>query len=168
MGKLDIKQSIEINVAAEKVWVIVADGFLDVSKWATGVTTSINNPAIETSFEGAPAGGRICEVDGFGKADEQIRVFEPSKGKITWSADIEKAPGFLKNLQNAITIESLGENSSRFTTNLTGDAKGLMGVLMGGMLRKNFNKALIAFTKDTKVYAETGTARKDGKKEASA
>jgi len=72
MGKLDIKESIEINTSAERTWEIVGPNFLNMADWGPGINKSWNNESVPTTFDGAPAGGRFCDFGKFGKADERI------------------------------------------------------------------------------------------------
>jgi len=62
MKKFDIKKSTVVNVSAEKVWEIIGNDFLNISNWVGGINASYSNPAETQILQGAPAGGRICEV----------------------------------------------------------------------------------------------------------
>ncbi|PCJ64874.1 MAG: hypothetical protein COA58_11410 [Bacteroidetes bacterium] len=165
MGKLDIKESIEINTTAEKAWKIIGPNFLDIAAWGPGVNKSWNNDSVSTTFEGAPAGGRFCDLGKFGKADERIVHYDQEQKEITWSAEIDKMPSFLKGLQNALKVERISENSCRVSTNITADLIGLKGVLLGIPIKNNFTKLLKVFVKDWKIYAETGEVSESKKRE---
>lgn len=156
MKKLDIKLSKEINASADKVWEILGPNFLSISEWGTGILTSVNNPQADIQFEKAPAGGRFCEVKGFGKFEELILHYSHTDKEITWSADSPKIPAFVKGLQNAFKIDDLGPNKSKISSNLTADLTGIMGSLLGGKLKSNFEKTIHVFLSDIKIYAETG------------
>ena len=116
MGKLDINQSIEIDTSAEKAWEIIGPNFVNIADWGRGVNKSWNNESVPASLEGAPAGGRFCDLGKFGKADEQILHYNQAQKEITWSAKIDKMPGFLTSLQNALKVEEISENSCRAST----------------------------------------------------
>jgi hypothetical protein len=156
MAKLNIKKTIEVNSNPNQPWEIIGPKFLDISKWARSINKSYSNEQAPKNFNNAPAGGRYCEVNGFGKMKEEILHFDAQKQEITWSAEGEKLPGFVNGLQNALKVEKIGENSSRITTHITADLSGIGGFLMGGMIKKNFDKVLAGFLKDLKIYAETG------------
>lgn len=51
MGQLDIKESIQINIGAEKAWEIVGPNFLNIADWGRGVNKSWNNDAFITVFQ---------------------------------------------------------------------------------------------------------------------
>lgn len=93
---LDVKLSKEINTSAEKVWDILGTNFLTISEWGGGIFSSVRYPNVPVNFEGAPAGGRVCDVKGLGKINETILHFSNDKREITWSAESPKIPGFVK------------------------------------------------------------------------
>ncbi|MEQ9188341.1 MAG: SRPBCC family protein [Cryomorphaceae bacterium] len=165
MGKVDIRQSIEINVSANKAWEVIGPNFLNIADWGRGVKKSWNNEALKANHDGAPAGGRFCDLGTYGIVEESILHYDRTGREITWSAKSDKLPGFIKNLQNALKVEALDANTCRATTNITADAAGIGGLLMGGMVKKNFSKQLGGFIKDWKSYAETGEASEAKKRE---
>jgi hypothetical protein len=154
MGKLDIKESIEINTPSTKAWGIIGPNFVNIGDWVRGVNKSWKNEDVKTSIEGAPAGGRFCDVGKFGVADEKIIHYNEQNKEISWSATISKMPGFVKNLQNELKVETITEDTCRVSTNITADLTGIGGLFMGGMIKKNMNKLLKGFVKDWKTYAE--------------
>ena len=165
MGKLDIKESIEINTSAEKAWEIIGPDFLNIADWGRGVNKSWNNDSVPATYEGAPAGGRFCDLGKFGNANELILHYDQVQKEITWSAKIDKMPSFLVDLQNALKVEEVSENSCRASTNITADLTGLRGFLLGAPLKSNFTKLLKGFLKDWKTYAETGEVSETKKRE---
>ena len=156
MGKLEIKGSIEIKTSSEKAWEIIGPNFLNIADWGPGINKSWNNESAPITFEGAPSGGRFCDLGKFGKADERIVHYDKAKNEITWSAKIEKMPGFLEDIQNALKVEGICENSCRVSTNITANLKGLGGLFLSIPLKGNFTKLQKRFLKDWKTYAETG------------
>lgn len=165
MKKLDVKLSKEINASADEVWGILGTNFLTISAWGSGILSSVDNANIPVKFEGAPAGGRVCDVKGFGKFDETILHFSNEKREITWSAESPKIPGFVKDLQNAISIDEIGGNKSRITSNLTANLSGIGGLISKGKMTKDFGKMVEFFLIDLKVYAETGEVSEKKKME---
>lgn len=165
MRKLDVKVSREINATAEQVWQILGPNFLTISEWGGGILSSVNNPEMKIVFDGAPAGGRICNVKGFGDFHEKILHYSDAKREITWSADSPKIPGFVSGLQNAFQIKDTGHGKSIITSNLTSDLKGFRAWLLGGVMKKNFSKTIEAFLSDLAVYAETGEVSAKKKRE---
>ena len=167
MRKLDIKGLIEINTSAERAWEIIGPNFLNIADWGPGVNKSWNNKSVPATFEGAPAGGRFCDLGKFGKADERIVHYDQAQKEITWSAKIDKMPSFLVDLQNALKVEGINTNSCRVSTNITANLTGLRGMLLGIPIKNNFTKLLKGFVKDWKTYAETGEVSESKKREVS-
>lgn len=156
MGQLDIKKSIRINTSASKAWEVIGPNFLNIADWGRGVIKSWDNEKAAKKFHDSPSGGRHCDVAGFGKLDEEILHFDANKYEITWSASGEKLPGFISNLQNAIVVEAIDENSCHATSNITASTSGPMGLLLGPVMNKKFSSTLEGFLQDWKIYAETG------------
>lgn len=156
MGKLDIKQSMEVKTNASKTWDVVGPNFLNISDWGRGIHNSWKNETADAKYRDAPAGGRYCDVAGFGTFDERIIHFDALERQISWSATGEKLPNFLSGLQNALTIEEIDDNTCRISSNITANLSGVMGSLLGFPLKKNFSKTLKGFLNDWKTYAETG------------
>ena len=165
MGKLDILESIEINTNAEKAWEIIGPNFLNIADWGRGIRKSWNNESTAINIDDAPDGGRFCDLGKFGIADERILHYDKAKKEITWSAQSEKLPGFLKNLQNALKVEIIDEDSCKVTTNITANLTGVGGFILSGAIKKNFNKLLKGFVQDWKIYAETGSVSEAKKRE---
>ena len=165
MGKLDIKESIEVKTNASKAWEIVGPNFLNISAWGRGVSRSWKNDTAPQNFADAPAGGRYCDVNGFGKFDERIIHFNSGKQEISWSATGKKLPGFASELQNALNVQAIDENTCRISSNLTANLHGLRGFFLGPVLKKNFSKLIHGFLEDWKTYAETDKVSERKQKE---
>ena len=165
MGKLDIKESIEIKTSAEKAWEIIEPNFLNIADWGRGISKSWNNNSVPATLEGAPAGGRFCDLGKFGIVDERILHYNDVQKEITWSASSEKLPGFLVGLQNELKVVEIDENTCQVTTNITAELTGIRGLLLGVPIKINFTKLLKGFVKDWKTYAETGEVSETKKRE---
>jgi hypothetical protein len=156
MKKLNVQSSTEVSVSADQVFQVIGNDFVNIGSWGRGINKSWENKNIAKKFEDAPAGGRFCEVDGFGTMDERILHFNAKDNEITWSADGKKIPGFVRGLQNEIKVVQLDENTALVTSHITADLKGIGGWLFGGKIQKNFSKVLGGFMTDLKTFSETG------------
>jgi len=156
MGKIDVKRKTTIDATVEELWKILSGGFNDVGTWASGVNWSKPNPQATEVLDGAPTGGRICDVPGFGRTDERIIRFDVESHTIGYNATSEKMPGFVSNLQNIWNLREAGPEAARVSSNLTADVRGIRGVVMGPMMKSRFGKAIDRFIEDLRVYAETG------------
>jgi hypothetical protein len=129
---------------------------LNIGDWGRGINRSWENDTIAKTIADAPAGGRFCDLGKLGVAEESILHYDVATRAITWSAKSEKIPGFIKHLQNALTVEVVDDNTCSIHTNITANATGIGGTIMGGAIKKNFGKLLKGYVKDWKAYAETG------------
>lgn len=165
MGKLNIKESIEINTGADKAWEIIGPNFLNIADWGRGISKSWNNDSVPATFDGAPAGGRFCDVTGFGTFDERIIHYDSTNHEISWSATGEKLPKFISGLQNSLKVEMVDDNICLISSNITAKLSGFGGFFLGSMIKKNFSKTLHGFINDWKIYAETGQVSEKKSKE---
>ena len=157
MGQIEISKSIKINASANAVWKIVSDDFATVSSWASAVDASHASPAAGEPVNGAPVAGRVCAVPGFGEINETIVAYDAAVQSLTFEATASKIPSFVKDLQNRLSVTPLGPQSCEFSTNLTADATGVMGAMMGPMMKRKFAATLETLVNDLKSFAETGT-----------
>jgi Polyketide cyclase / dehydrase and lipid transport len=156
MKKLNIQESIVIKADSQKAWDIIGPNFLNISEWGRGINKSWKNEGAEQTFNDAPAGGRFCDVKGFGKFDERIVHYDASNKEIAWSAFGEKLPSFVTGLQNSLKVERIDDETTRISSNITANLSGIRGFLLGSIMKKNFTKLVHGFLKDWKVYTETG------------
>ncbi len=165
MGKLNIRESIEVKMDASKTWEIIGPNFLNIADWGRGILKSGEIESASKKIENAPAGGRYCEVAGMGKVEEHIIHYNSGKYEISWSALGEKIPNFVSDLQNEIKVEEINEGTCKISSNLMANLNGPMGFLMGFMIKKNFSKLIHGFLNDWKTYAETGEVSETKKRE---
>ena len=156
MGKLKVQLSADITAGVDRVWEILAQDFLNIADWARGVESSRDNPEATAVLEGAPAGGRYCDVKGLGKIDERIVHFDAEGHEITWTASASKLPDFVSGLQNAVTVKVLDANTTRVTSNISANLSGFMGIFMAPMMKRNLSKTIGGFLEDLDIYAVTG------------
>ncbi|NRA11986.1 MAG: SRPBCC family protein [Crocinitomicaceae bacterium] len=156
MKKLNVNHSIEINTSSDKAWDIIGPNFINISVWARGINRSWENKNVSKKYTNAPTGGRFCEVPGLGDLDERIIHFDELKQEISWSAASKKLPAFVSGIQNPLKVENINDSTCRVSSNISANASGIGGLLLGGMMKKNFTKAIHGFMKYLKAYAETG------------
>ena len=153
---LDVTKQFAIDADPDELFAKLTTEFTEVSTWATGITYSAPNPKYGPVADGI-AGGRVCQIDGFGAIDEQLVQYDPVGRQFTYTAEAEKIPGFVKNLQNQWTISRAGGDRSMVTLHLTADVTGPLGAIMKPMMRRRFDKTLDAVGDDLVAYAEHGT-----------
>lgn len=164
MENIAITKTDTINTSAERVWEILSDEFTDISSWARNVVNSEANDSAETLAVG---GGRVCEVPGFGFTDERFTRYDEANKTFSFSVEAEKIPGFFKNMESTWKVVPTGPNKSVVSTKIAGNATGVMGALVGPMMKRKFNGTIDQVYEDLKVYAETGQVS-DAKRDAQA
>jgi hypothetical protein len=156
-GKNIVSKTATDMVAAspEAIWKVLADDFLDVSKWAGGVKTSTANPATPTGFNGSPHGGRICDVDGIGITDERVVAYDPGGRTMTYTVSAKKIPFFVDSMTSTWCVlpgDSPGD--ARVTLTVQAVTKGLFGKVGKIPLNKMISGAAPGLLGDLKKWAE--------------
>ena len=153
---LEVTKKFTVDADADELFTKLTTEFTDVGKWVSGITHSDHNPKYGPVADGV-AGGRICQVDGFGAIDEQLVQYEPSSRTFAYSAEAEKIPGFVHDLRNQWTLTPTPGGRTDVRMRLTADVTGPLGAVMKPMMRRKFSKTLDAVGEDLKAYAERGT-----------
>lgn len=153
---LEITKTFAIDADPDELFRKLTTEFTEVGRWATGIRHSAPNPKYGPVADGI-AGGRICQVDGFGAIDEQLVEYEPAQRRFAYTAEAEKIPGFVKELKNRWTIERAPGGRSNVKMRLTADVTGPLGAVMKPMMRRRFEKTLEGVGADLVAYAERGT-----------
>ena len=166
MGAITIDKTDTINASSERIWEILSDGFTDIGSWASAVDHSEAHDKAAAPA-GASAGGRTCQVPGFGFTDERFTHFDEANKTLSFSVEAEKIPGFFKNMESTWKVVSTGPNTSTVTTKIAGEATGVKGALVRPMMKRKFSGLLDQGYEDLKVYAETGQVS-DAKRNAQA
>jgi hypothetical protein len=134
------KSSTKISVPHAKVWDVLSNGFLDISKWAGGVKSSKANPETPEGFNGSTYGGRVCDIEGVGNTDERIVNFDDDKMTLTYTIKAKKLPSFVNSLKNTWTVTMDTDNTSIVDVLIEAETKGLAGKIgaipLGKMLEK--------------------------------
>ncbi len=151
MSKFKIKREIDINAPIEKVWDISYNKFSEVDKWLTAVPLSTGtNPSKEEDTTCK----RQCtpNVKGFGKTLEALEYVDAKKKTLRYRI-LEGPPGFVKSATNTWTLKSApGGTTLEMYTEM--EVKGILGFLMGGLIKKQMPKIINEALEDLKHYAE--------------
>lgn len=149
---MNINKEILVNRPITEVWDVLGNQFGDAYKWARGLDHSAAHG--EATLEGAVCSHRTCDVPGFGEVEEVIRKFDAKNHILAY--EITKGfPGFISSGVNTWTLTEEGSNT-KVVMNLEMETKGLMGVIMGPMMKMKLNKLIAGVVADLKTYAETG------------
>ena len=114
---MKIQTTIEINAPAAAVWDVFGEQFADVSVWADGV--------VKSSLAGTLGNGavRTCDIKGVGpvpasQVTEELTVFDRETHALTYELR-SGVPPMMTFIENAWTIERLGDDRCRVTSRAT-------------------------------------------------
>jgi len=153
--EVKMAKSLTVNVSADDLWQIVGPGFSEAGKWSTAVDHSVGHG--QGQFEGATCDTRSCDLSakGFTSVNEKVTEYDAANRTMSFDV-IEGMPGFVTYTNNRTVITPLGDKSCKAELQITMRMKPFLGMLMGGMFKKNLSNLIDSALDDLKVYAETG------------
>ncbi len=163
MSIIVVETTTEINASPDVVWKIVAEEFDTVSKWATAVRKSYENPDATRVAQNVPS-GRVCETYSFGNVVEKVTNVDEKERELTWQMSPQRSPSFVTDMQDIWTIKDLGDNKTKLTSKVSANLTGIMGFLMKPLLKMNLSKAENTTFEDLRVLLETGKVSKSKQK----
>jgi len=158
-NRRDVARTATDTVAAlpEAVWAILSDDFLEVSRWAGGVTSSVANPETPSGVNGSPHGGRICEVKGLGTTDERIVEFDADQRTLAYVISAAKTPFFVESMRSEWSVQpGTQPETSLVTLTVQARTKGLFGPVGKVPLGRMLSGAAPGLLGDLKAHAEAG------------
>lgn len=158
---MDIRKEILVNKPIAEAWDVLGNEFADAYKWARGLDHSIGSG--KPTFEGASCNNRTCEVPGFGTIQEEIRTFDAKNHVLAYEV-VKGFPGFISSAINTWTLQQVG-NQTKVSMHMKMETKGLIGAIMGPMMKMKLNKTIEGVIEDFKHYVETGTPSLQKEKE---
>ena len=150
-----MSKSVMVNVSADDLWQIIGPGFADAGKWSTAIDHSAGHG--EGKFDGATCDTRSCDLSakGFSSVNERITEYDAANRTLAFDV-FEGMPGFVTLANNRTVVKDLGEGRSEASLQITMHMKPFMGMLLGGMFKKNLNSIIDSVLADLKIFAETG------------
>lgn len=147
---MNVIQEVTVNASADTLWKILGEDYDKVGDWASGVPSSAPNPEL-------PVGqGRVCATNGFGDAKETITEFDEKQRTLSYVAEIEKMPFFVKQVANSWRIETKGNKRSVVHMHMKGNLLPVFAQLMGPIMKRQMAKAADETLEELKYYAENG------------
>lgn len=155
---MEFKRSIIINRPPAEVWEVLGTQFGDACQWASGLEHSegYGTPTIA----GATVSNRTCKTS-VGNVKEEILHFDPQKYELMYRV-IEGFPFFIDDGVNHWQLHQEDANATRVDMHLVIVTKGLVGMLMGPVMKRQMSQIADDVVDDLKQYVETGqpSARK--------
>lgn len=114
---MQIKKSIELNASASAVWEVLGEQFADVSKWADSIVKSSLDGPLEVG------GVRTCHIKAVGpiaagEIKEKLTHFNRDSRSLTYLV-LSGTPIVMDSIENAWTIEEMGNDRCRVTSRIT-------------------------------------------------
>lgn len=147
---MEFKRTIIINKSIDEVWEVLGNQFGEAYKWAGGLYHSSAHG--KPTLEAAHYNNRSCDTSQ-GKIKEVIREFDPQDYRLVYEV-IEGFPFFVDQGINHWQLRPQGKKT-QVNMHLVIKTKGLMGTLMGPLMKRQMNKIVPTILEDLKHYLET-------------
>ena len=149
-GPVTIKASRVVNVPREKVWEAAAVRFAKVHEWAS----TVEHSELKQASRGRVSVGdeRSCSTSLGGFRE---RVLTMNKSRWTFSYEVfEGIPPFVEKAVNTWTVETLGEDTTRFTMTLVIDVRDGTPQQPVGFVKGGFTQAVNVTADDFVHFVE--------------
>ena len=146
-----------VNQSVSRVWAVMADDFINISKWASSIAESKENDELTTvPLSNAPVAGRVCTAPGYGDVHETITYFNSDAKEFHYTASASDMPKFVTNLENRWSFKAVSEDVTEVKTHATITMKDFPGYLAAPFLKLRMNHMAKVFADELKYYVETG------------
>ena len=157
---MEFNREIIINKPIEAAWEILGNQFGEAYKWARGLKHS--NAYGQPVLAGASCNNRACDTTQ-GKIKEVIRNFDPDNYRLSYEV-IEGFPFFVESGVNNWQLIPQGK-MTQVKMHLVIKTKGLMGAILGPLMKMQMNKLTTYAIEDFKHFVETGNPSPEKVKE---
>lgn len=144
---MQIRKQIDVNVSAEKAWAILQD-LGTVDQWGS----SVHQSKASGNGEGET---RVCETD-LGPFKETVVVFDETSMELSYKAEGDKMPFFVRHLQNNWKIEPTSADRCRVNMRLDCEIMFPFTIFPGPLMRMKFSSVTGVVVKEFKHFVETG------------
>lgn len=151
---MNVSRSIYIDRPIDSLWEISALEFGNIGHWSASLDHSEEGKG--SHFEGAACTERVCtpNAKGLSETVERIIDFKPADYQFTYEI-AQGLPGFVSYATNTWTHKAKG-NGTELTMTAHMELKGLMGSIMGNVMKKKMGQLLYENLEELKFYSETG------------
>lgn len=154
---MELRNDIEIDAPAERVWQVLGERFMHVGEWAAPITSSCPvGPASP-----GPGATRSCEIAPFGPfkagvVKERLTVFDPDRMTLAYEA-LEGMPRFVERAVNRWTVVPVGDLRARVHIRATLSLRGPIA-LFGCILKWQLEAGGARVAVELKHFVEHGRA----------
>jgi hypothetical protein len=146
---IEIKLNTEINKPADECWKVFGNGYTDIYKWMSGVTSS---EAEGEPFGESPVGSRKLKAQGITFSEKLVHF---SNAERAFTYEVLGLPFVIKSARNEW---SFTETNGKATLNmhLRIELLGGFGWVLNGLVKKQMSKAMYLLHQEFKYYMENG------------
>lgn len=148
MRPIEVIGEVDVAAPAERVWSILVDDFYSHHEWSSAITSISPHDKV--------AGGRFCEVPGFGTTDERITLLDRKQMQLIYSIDASDVPDFVEGTENAWKVSDLGSGRSRIRSTVTATVTGDLADEVAPQLEGQMKATQGSVLEDFRVFVETG------------
>ena len=145
---MDIIRAMAVNASAEKLWQILGRDYNNIGEWTSQVLQSTPNPNLDSGE------GRVCMVNGFGNTKETLTQYDEEQHTLSYTAEIEKMPFFVKEMSNSWRVESTGQNRAIVHMHAKATLLPVFAQVMGPIIHRQITQVVDTMLEELKYYAE--------------
>ena len=151
---MTIQQSIDINKPIDNCWKVLGQEFPNISKWASSIHKSTGHG---TFFSGSNCSEREC-LNGKTIFLEKLVKFENDNHLLSYDIT-QGTPGFVQHANNTWQLLNK-DNKTTLQMTLQITTKGLLGSVLGQVMKVALTKQFNQMMEEFKYYVETGQPHK--------
>jgi hypothetical protein len=148
-----IKKEISINKSIQDVWEVLGNQFGEISVWSSLIKES--KVYGDSKIKGLNYSIRETNtVKGITK--QEMTSFNPEQHSLSYKA-LSGTPSFIKGVNAKWFLSKLNDNSTQLTMSAAIETKGIMGIVLGPVVKIKFGKLGDELMDDLKYYLENGS-----------
>ena len=149
----EINRDFQINSPIEEVWQVIGHEYADAYKWSASLKHS---EALDSeSLNGSACTQRGCDIDGFGQITEKMLAYSNDEHLLSYEVT-DGLPKFVIKLENTWKLWAAAGGNTNVEIRMKMQTKGVMGWLMGGIMKRKTEKILDRSLEELKYYVENG------------
>ena len=152
LGVMEIKREITIKSGVDNAWDVLGNQFGEMDKWATFVQKSEVSGYSE--LPGLSYSIRSLETAN-GPTKQRIISFNPENHSLSYEG-IQGVPFFLNNPIAIWALTQVDDSNVKLELSFSAETKGIVGAILGPIVKMKFGKIGDELLDDFKQYVETG------------
>jgi hypothetical protein len=144
---IEIQLNTEINKPADECWKVFGNGYTDIYKWMSGVTSS---EAEGEPFGESPVGSRKLKAQGITFSEKLVHF---SNADRAFTYEVLGLPFIIKSARNEWHLTETNGKAT-LNMNLRIELLGGFGWVLNGLVKKQMSKAMYLLHQEFKYYME--------------